>query len=212
MSALPQNFTDREAWLVEAADMLMADTIVPAAKRLNVAFDEPKYKVSCGFPKGSRGGAKTIGVTYARSISTAPEPVNEIFISPEIDDLDVVLGTLAHELIHALIDCKGGHRGAFAKVARAINLEGPLTATHAGPELLDTLAEIKELLGQYPHAALDTGTRKKSSTRQRKCQCVVCSLILRMSAKAIEHVREKNGTNLLGNCPAGCGLSLDLDV
>lgn len=203
-NGLPFLFADREAWLVEAASMIFEDIISEHTNQ-----PEPPTRVSCGFPRGSRGGAKHIGVTYPRSASA--DSVNEIFITPQRSDSLEVLEILTHEMIHATLDNRGGHRGEFALIARAVGLEGPLTATHAGPALLERLNEITAVLGGYPHAKLESA-RKKDSTRQRKCQCMACGLILRMSVSAIEKVRKEVGDDD-GNCPAGCGyFSLKMDV
>ena len=55
------------------------------------------------------------------------------------DPLEVA-ATLVHELVHILaVGVEEGHRGKFTKLAKAIGLEGKMTATHAG-ETLKALA------------------------------------------------------------------------
>ncbi len=202
--ALPILFSDREAWLHEAADMLIDDVILEHTTR-----PKPTLRLSCGFPKGSRGGRKVLGVCYPTKASA--DGVNEVFISPELAEPLRVLDILSHELIHAMLDCAGGHRGEFGRIARAIGLEGPLTETHAGEALTSQFYDVLTIIGGYPHAPLTQG-RKKDSTRQRKCQCVACDLIVRMSASAMAHVMAESESNSTGWCPAGCGLLLALDV
>lgn len=199
---LPQVFNDREAWLHEAADMLLDDVILNQTTR-----PKPVIRVSCGFPRGSRGG-KTLGVCHAKSVSG--DGVNEIFISPILQEPFAVMEVLAHELIHAILDCEGGHRGAFGRIARAIGLEGPLTATHAGEDLLHEIVAVIAVLGQYPHAAMKPRKAKANATRQLKCQCSQCELIVRMSRAAINQVLKANGYD--GCCPACNTNSLVLDV
>jgi hypothetical protein len=111
----------------------------------------------------------------------------QIFITPLLHepvqgDGSGVLPTLAHELIHA-VAYKAGHKGEFKRVALAIGLEGKMTATLAGSELCEKLAEIAKQLGPYPHAALSATTRRKvQSTRMIKVMakhCTECEYVAR---------------------------------
>lgn len=165
----------REGWLTAAAGALApvfaaADIELPAS-----------VAVSCGFP----GGApilKTIGQCW--KTATALDGRAHIFVSPLLHDPVEVLEVLAHELVHAVDDCEHKHRGPFAKMARAIGLEGKLTATHAGPELRLWLEQIAAELGDYPHAGLVPETKPKTqSTRMRKVECPACGYIVRTTAK-----------------------------
>lgn len=168
-------FNDREAWLTEAANVILDDVLMPIAPH---GLERPPFRVSVGWPKGSRGG-KTVAQCFKRSVSD--DGVNEIFVSPEYVDHGTVLGALTHELIHAIDDCEHGHRGPFAAMARAAGLEGPLTATKPGVVLGCQLDDLAELLGPYPHGKM-TGGRRKQATRQRKCECGECGAIWRASA------------------------------
>lgn len=199
------NKVDREAWLEAAAEAIFYDIIAEHTQR-----SMPPIRCSCGWPVGSRGGKRAIGTCHPRSASA--DGRNEIFISPNLSAAADVLPVLVHELIHATLDCEGGHRGAFARIARAVGLEGPMTATVAGAALAERLAEISDVLGMYPHATLNMdAARKKQGTRQRKCACRSCGLILRMSASAMAQVVETTGENE-GFCPACSGLTLELDI
>ena len=75
--------------------------------------------------------------------------------------------TLVHELVHM---CRG-HRvqtsQAVHKVAKAIGLEGKMTATIAGAALIDRLKELIDELGEYPHARLVAS--KSRRRRPRGC-------------------------------------------
>ena len=134
---------NREQWLTEATNLLREWM---RERGCDVPAD---VKVSCSWPGGGSPN-KRIGECWPRARSKAK--VNEIFISPRLDDQVEVVGTLAHELVHAADDCKSGHRGAFARMARACDLVGPLKATMAGDELV---AFIKAMpLPEYPHATL----------------------------------------------------------
>ena len=77
-----------------------------------------------------------------------------------------------HEFIHAVDDCRNGHKGPFRKMALAMGLCGPMRATHPGPELTERLNVLSDQLGPYPHARLDaTEIPGKQSTRLIKFVC-----------------------------------------
>ena len=175
-------FDDREAWLTEAANLMLDDLIMPVASE----FARPNFRISVGFPKHSRGG-KAIAVCFAKEASS--DGVNELFINPEIDNPIEVLGSVAHELIHAVDNLASGHKGFFARVARKIGLEGKLTETYAGEDLAGVLESYSGLLGKFPHAKMqmDKG-HKKDSTRQKKVECTEkmdCGFIFRTSASQL---------------------------
>ena len=170
-------FNDREAWLTEASNLILDDLIMQFCE----GYDRPQFRISIGFPKHSRGG-KAIAVCFAKAAST--DGVNEIFINPEIDDPIKVLEANVHELIHAVDDCQSGHLNFFARTARAVGLEGKLTATFAGDELKARLEGYAELLGQFPHNRMNTSkVHKKDGTRQLKIECGDCGMIFRASRK-----------------------------
>jgi hypothetical protein len=95
-------------------------------------------------------------------------------ISPVLDDPLRVAGVLAHELIHAAVGLKCGHRGAFRRVALAIGLEGSMPATVEGEKFKRAVAPILEAVGPYPHAELLVGPSsgpKPQTARLIKCEC-----------------------------------------
>jgi hypothetical protein len=160
---------NRETWLWEMTKQLKTRVFKPNGIQLNLK----KVKVSVGFPVtgGARSNGKTIGQCFPRSWSRAN--VNEIFINPCLDESNVtrVAGVLVHELIHAIDDCKSGHRGAFRRMAIACGLQGKMTATTESDSLKEIILEIEEKIGKYPHKALDYTKRKKQSTRNLKIEC-----------------------------------------
>lgn len=143
----------------------------------------PPVKVSCSWPGGRGNRNKTIGQCWAKSASEAE--INEIFISPILDDSVKVLDILTHELIHAIDDCEHGHRKEFTKIMRAIGLEGKPTATHAGERLHAELSIIVDKLGAYPHKRL-TPQGAKQKGRQLKASCNDCGAVWRMSKQWLD--------------------------
>jgi hypothetical protein len=140
----------------------------------------------------------------------------EIFISPLLDDATGPHGvgaTLVHELVHATVGNECGHRGAFKRVAEAVGLEGPMTATHAGGRLRELLGILLLGCGPYPHGRIvDRGMRvpepegprkpgrpktpepedrpadrpPKQGTRNLKVTCPTCGYVCRVTRKWLD--------------------------
>ena len=187
---------NRETYLREATERLADQVFTPAG--YEVPWD---VRVSCSLPsrKAFASRKRTIGQCYPRSCSAAN--VNEVFVSPTIDDSIQVLGTLVHELVHAIDDCKHGHRKEFVKIARAVGLQGKPTQCTAKPDtpLHDTLTKYVEQHGEYPHDRIDlTKQSKKQTTRMLKVECE-CGFIYRCSQKALDMIEWADYS-----CPA-CG-------
>lgn len=159
--------------------------------------EECKVKVSCGWPS-SRALSKrhrTVGFCHPKEHSKGK--FNEIFISPLTDNSIDVLGYEAHEIIHALDNCKSHHRGFFLKTAREIGLEGKPTSTHPGEKLTECLNSIIGRIGEYPHTEMDPAVKdRKQSTRLVKAECPGCGYVIRTTRKWIEEAG-------LPTCPCG---------
>jgi hypothetical protein len=201
----------REAWLHAAIDVLR-----PRFVDIEMPLPDKIY-ISVGFGYGAkRESAKVLGQCWARSASD--DGVNHIFISPEVNDTVRVLDILIHELIHAADDCRNGHKGPFARAAKAVGLQGRMTTTTAGVVLAAEMTAIAASLGEYAHAALHTaptltpaapGEPEPESpsttpthsgpgtqtTRLIKVECACCGYTVRTTAKWLA----------LGNprCPEG---------
>ena len=98
---------------------------------------------------GMVGQGKTIALTYAKRHS--PDGLNQVYISPTINNTDHVIHVVAHELVHVALDCKGGHGPNFSKLAKRIGLVSPYSFSVAGPQLGRRAQEIKKKWGEYPH-------------------------------------------------------------
>lgn len=159
-------YSTREAWLVAAVEEL-------GAIFAEVGETLPAVRVSVGWPGGN--GRKNAVIGQCWSTAASADKVAQLFVSPVLDDAVRVLDVLAHELVHAIDDCQSGHKGRFAKIAKAIGLEGKMTATVAGDDLKVRLGAILDTLGAYPHAALAAAQGadgpKKQTTRQLKVEC-----------------------------------------
>lgn len=138
-------------------------------------------KVSVGFPGGG-SARKRIGECWPRSRSKIG--VNEIFINPVMIDVTKIVDVLVHEAVHAADDCASGHKGFFMRTAKAVGLEGKMTATHAGPELSKWIAAAIAKMPAFDYGSLNLDGRKKQTTRMLKWTCLgECGAIWRMTAK-----------------------------
>jgi hypothetical protein len=169
----------RQQWLEKATDALRQ---LFARKGFEVPAN---VRVSIGWPKGSHGKGRAIGQCWGYEGSS--DKHNEIFISPEIADVsEYVIATLAHELVHATVGIKAGHKAPFKRVALAIGLEGAMTATAAGEELTQWSLGVIARIGKIPAGSLSPAQRKKQSTRLLKAECADCGYCVRITRKWVE--------------------------
>ncbi len=159
-------YETREQWLRDAAQKLKGLIDAHLGKQYGDAADCPgqplnleKVAVSSGLPKYSP--ASTIGQCWSEECTE--DKTRHIFVCPTIEEDMTVLGVLLHELVHAGVGTKCGHKGEFRRVARAVGLEGKLTATVVNPEstLHEQLRLIISSLGSYPHSPLKLKKRPK---------------------------------------------------
>lgn len=180
---------NREEWLQRAVKELRRKVFAPAG------IEVPDLAVSCGFPGGG-SARKRIGECWATKASDGK--LAQVFISPVLDAPVHVLATLAHELIHVCDDCENGHKAPFVRMMKLVGLAGKPTSTHAGEELVDTLKDIADKLGPYPHSAinLSDANAKKQTTRMLKVQCPNDEYTVRTTRKWLDEM----GTP---SCPCG---------
>lgn len=172
----------REAWM-----QLVAEELRPVFASLDAPL--PAFRVTMSLTKGKR----VIGTCFDKSVSK--DGVYEILIRlDQADPLDVA-AVLAHELVHAAVGIAAGHGPAFGRVARALGLEGKLTATEPGDAFKAMIAPILEKVGPFPHAALAIFDRdaprsgpKRQTCRQLKCSCEECGYTCRTTRKWIDDV------------------------
>src|SRR5690349_18876077 len=144
-------YPTREQWLEAAVTALR-----PLLAEVDAEVGE--VRVSVGWPSkgGTRSKGKVIGQCWKGSVAIDGNP--QIFISPILRPTSPieVLGVLLHEMIHAWDDCESGHKGAFAKTAKAVGLKGKMTATvvEEDSDLHARLLTILRDLGTYPHSGL----------------------------------------------------------
>lgn len=136
---------NRESWL-----QFLTDELKPVFAAVGAPLP-PKIRIAIGFTSsGDRG--KSIGECWDSTASA--DDHFEILIRPDTDDPNKLAHILAHELVHAAVGIRVGHKGAFRTVALAIGLVGPMRMTVAGPIFETTIAPILKKAGPVPHARL----------------------------------------------------------
>jgi hypothetical protein len=151
-------------------------------------FQKAGYEIPANVRMSCSLTSKKSAIGQCWDTSVSQDSTYEIFISPTIADSVRVVDILIHELAHAVVGIKNGHNKVFGKCARAVGLEGKLTATVASPELKGTITQWVQTMGEYPHAVLSgEGTGgKKQSTRLLKAECPHCGYTVRLSRKWLE--------------------------
>lgn len=178
----PIKIINREHWLAELAKSVTEMIEDVAQKKM------PNFRVSCGWP--SRGGLSlkkpVIGQCWPGMVSK--DGTHELFIAPTIAENMLVAGTVAHEMVHAIVGTKAGHKGPFVHVVRGIGLTGKPTATIPGPEFIKEVDPIIAKLGPYPHTKMvPSGKFTAQTTRLLKVECAMGSgLSVRMTRKWLD--------------------------
>ena len=120
---------NREQWLNECIQKLRPDF-----EQLGHPLPE-KIRASCSWPSKSGLANKKRRIGEAWSAKNSADQSCEVFISPVLKDPLEVSATLVHELVHCAVGVEEGHKGKFPRLAKAVGLEGKMTATTAGEDV-----------------------------------------------------------------------------
>lgn len=143
--AAAQHTDNRETWLNNLAALMS-----PAFEELGAPL--PAFRVAVGFPSN---GIKSGAIGECWDAKASGDNTFEIYVRPDKADPAEVAFVLAHELVHAAVGLKHGHKGEFARVALALGFPRPLTnAAPPTPALQAWFDEILPQVGPMPHAAL----------------------------------------------------------
>lgn len=180
-------YNTREEWLARMKAEMTKEMFEPKGYKV-----PENIKVTCGFPSKNALSRKKKRVGEIWGSQCSAGNVFETLIHPSESDPVSVAAILAHEICHAVVGVAQGHnRKSFGKAARAIGLEGSLTATYAGEELAATLKQIVARIGDYPHQKLFAiSPDKKDHCRYIKIICPneECGFYALVSRKWIEHL------------------------
>ena len=210
MKALEKKFEFKEQYLYEAAKIMKDKLFKPVGVELpeDVEFSA-SFPARAALPS-SNGGSHTVGVCYPREMSQDKHIL--VHVSPLIGDELEALAILAHELCHASDNCSSGHRNHFRKTALGIGLEGKMTSTHAGDQLIAKLKGMVDVLGEYPQVSLAV-QKRVSGTRNLLIECVnpQCGLKMRTSKKQIDEGIKLNGWVICSKCSSLGSLRFNID-
>ena len=84
------------------------------------------------FPRSPPWPNKARRIGECWGVESSEDKSFQVFISPLLKESVEVTATLVHELVHTAVGIECKHRGPFLQVAKAIGLEGKMTATVAG--------------------------------------------------------------------------------
>ena len=173
---------NREKYLNEVAK-LVTTTLFKRAD-----YDVPtniRYSVSLPSKGGMNAKRTTIGQCWSTTVSD--DNTFEILITPMIDDTRTVVATLIHEIVHATVGLKEGHKKVFKQCAVAVGLEGKMTATTLSDDTWNELKPDIDKLGDYPHAKMSVSNNpKKQTTRMIKAVCYTTDYKVRLSRTQID--------------------------
>lgn len=173
-------FTTREEWLTYVANELRphykaAGHPIPVKVRFGIGFMVEGYR------------SKAIGQCW--DVNASGDKHVEIFIAPSQDKPVKVAGILAHELVHAAVGHKAGHKKPFKDACKVLGLEGKATCAFPGADMQrKVLDPILKRAGKLPHARINAGTikRKKAGTRLLKAECAECGYCVRVTKKWLD--------------------------
>ena len=112
------------------------------------------HVVRCGFPPPRvtfRIGAFTLSLQGSCRPAFLEDGRNRIEIAPRMVHSRELLDTFAHEVAHAIDDCRHGHSRTFVTIANRLGLQGSTMPVRLGPELEAVLDNIVSAIGPYPH-------------------------------------------------------------
>lgn len=135
---------NRETWLNQMAALM-------APRFTELGFPLPKFRVSIGFTSvGANGGAN--GQCW--SDSCTEDKHFTIFISPAEGTSLAIAAILNHELIHAAVGLKEGHKGKFVSMMKSTGMKRPFTCSIAGDDFAAWVKPFIDQLGEIPHSQL----------------------------------------------------------
>lgn len=179
-------YETREAWMLAAVDAMRPWYV-------EIDSEVPPVRISVGWPGGRSAKGKGVrGQCWASH--TVADRIPAIFVGPDQSDPLTIIGIILHEMNHAADDGLSGHRGAFAKNAKALGFLPPWTSSEGKtPELVERLTALLKDLGAFPHGAitdrshgitgLGAGRPAVQTTRMLKVWCDEDGYTLRATAK-----------------------------
>lgn len=165
--AVPTGNSVARATYLEHAYLHIRTNLLPEAPALAA------IALAFSFPIRHARTAKVIGECHHVSDKKSTER-HLITIHPHVWNGGAlqVLAVLAHEMAHACLPLKAGHRRPFALLVERIGLEGPPTATVPGGAFMKFVGDANRVLPKFPGGIpLTFKAGKKQTTRMRLYEC-----------------------------------------
>lgn len=152
----------REQWLAEAVLAL-----IPYVEEKTGLQMPEKWAIAIMPPTKN-----TLGVCYCSEVCTVGS--RQMFIDARFGDDDAVdmLGTVLHEMCHAILDHSVQHRKPWRSAARLVGLEVDrnYTSVLSDTELSEMLKGLHARLGPYPHKAMRFNAKETRRKAKRYFQ------------------------------------------
>lgn len=197
----------REEWLMRATAAILSHV---ASLGYTPTGD---VRVSIAPINVGRGDKQVLGRCYHASASEGG--YREIFISADLTNTRVILGTLTHEIGHAVLKDGVGHRKPFGDFCRKVGFEFEKAEfAMDGGDWWHWCGRIADELGTIPHRKLDArakaqGEKKKQNTRLLLLECPCCSIKLRTTRKSLQQVFEASGRTIAACIDPTCTGKID---
>jgi hypothetical protein len=180
----------REAWMLAAVEAMR-----PWFVDVNAEVGPVRISVGWAGGRGSNIGTGIRGQCWASH--TVADRIPAIFVTPDQSDPLTIAGIILHEMNHAADDGLSGHRGTFAKTAKALGFLPPWTSSEGkSPELIARLTDLLAEVGTFPHSPIGDkshgltgqapGKPPVQGTRMLKLVCGVDGYLVRTTQKWIE--------------------------
>lgn len=136
---------NREAWLNAIAARM-------APRYAELGHPLPPFRISIGF---TSGGMNSNANAECWSNVASADKHFEILIRPDVDDPMYAAALTAHELTHAAVGLREGHKGKFVEVMKALGLTKPFTSTVPTEAFNAWVKPFVDEVGAFPHARLN---------------------------------------------------------
>ena len=187
---------NREAWLTEMARHL--------EDVFKGHFNVKPYRVTCGWPSSGGVGKRRRVIGQCHPPQSSKAGVFELFISPVLDSVVEVGGTLAHEMAHVVAGVDAQHGKEFVRVCVAVGLtKGRPASVGPGPRLEERIKRVGESLGPYPHQKMEPVLRRREVKKSRTR--IVCSGCGCTATIGLKWIAEPG----LPTCACGTPMSVD---
>jgi len=169
----------REEWLLKIVDRarpIFAELGAELPENIRPNLAPPHKKM------------KAIGLCWHGS--AVADGGREIWISSEYDQPMEVCGILVHELAHAALPDRTGHKAPFVKLARALHLEGKATATSIGQAFFAVWEDFVAELGPIPGAKFNgnfptTGRKPQETIPLKNLRCPDCGFFAKVKEDSL---------------------------